>query len=170
MPLTVVLAIYKPLLYTMVSGKSFVSEVPRPLDQYQGSTRPFTTLLLLPSHRPNELYTQFQTLYLHMDLLQDPPDLNHPLNLSNGLFLEAIRHSKHTTRDQRRDVQLLHRKGFTQAQIAAKQDLTVRQVRYAIHHPPTPQKRAGRPGKITPEELAYLIQWIYQSKANRRCR
>ena len=93
-----------------------------------------------------------------MDLLEDPPDLNHPSNSSNGLLLESIRHPKHTSRDQRRDVQLLHREGFSYAQIAAKQGLTKRQVRYVIQHPFTPQKRTDRPDKITVKELEHLIQ------------
>jgi hypothetical protein len=105
-----------------------------------------------------------------MDLLQDPPDLNHPSNTPNGLFLEQIRHSKHTSRDQRRDIQLLYREGFTPAQIAQKQGCTARQVEYAIAHPATPKKRSGRPGKMTEGEILYLIKWICKSKENRRCR
>jgi transposase len=105
-----------------------------------------------------------------MDLLQDPPDLNHPSNSPNGLFLEQIRHSKYTSRDQRRDIQLLHREGFTIAQIAEKQACITRQVQYAITHPATPRKRPRRPQKMTEEELQYLIEWICASKENRRCR
>lgn len=104
-----------------------------------------------------------------MDLLQDPSDLNHSSSSENGLFLEGIHHSKHTSRDQRRDVHVLHKNGFTQKQIAEHLGLTDRQVRYAIHQPATPKKRAGRPGKLTPVEVEMLIQWICASKANRRC-
>ena len=43
-----------------------------------------------------------------MDLLEDPPDQNHPLNTPDGLFFEAIHHSKYTVRDQRRYVKLLY--------------------------------------------------------------
>ena len=93
-----------------------------------------------------------------MDLLEDPLDLNHPSNSQNGLFLKAIRHFKHTTRDQRRDVQILHQEDFLNAQIAQKQGLTDRQVQYAIQHPATPQKCSERPQKITEDELEYLIQ------------
>jgi transposase len=105
-----------------------------------------------------------------MDLLQDPLDLNHPSSSPNGLFLKQIRHTKHTSRDQRRDIQLLYQEGFTIAQIAEKQACTTRQVQYAIKHPSTPQKRSGRPQKMTEEELQYLIEWICASKQNRRCR
>ena len=106
----------------------------------------------------------------YIDLLEDPPDRNHPSNTSNGLFLETIRHSKYATRDQRRDIKLLYDEGHTIAQIAQKQDLTERQVHYALHHPATPQKRKGRPQKVTPEEPEHLINWICSSKTNRRCR
>jgi hypothetical protein len=103
-----------------------------------------------------------------MDLLQDPSDLNHPSNSPDGLFLEQIRHSKHTSRDQRQDIQLLHREGFTIAQIVEKQACTTRQVQYTITHPATPRKRPGRPQKMTEEELQYLIKWIYVLKENQR--
>ena len=92
-----------------------------------------------------------------MNLLEDPPDLNHPLNSSNDLLLESIRHFKHTNRDQYRDVQLLHREGFSYAQIVVKQSLIKRQVRYAIQHSSTSQKHTDRPDKITAEELEHLI-------------
>jgi transposase len=105
-----------------------------------------------------------------MDLIEDPPDLNHASNTPNGLFLEAIHHSKHNSRDQRRDIQLLHREGYTLNQIAQKEGLTRRQVQYAVKHPATPRKRSGRPLKMTAEELEYLIDWICSLKANRRCR
>lgn len=105
-----------------------------------------------------------------MDLLEDPPDRNHPSNTPNSLFLEAIRHSKYTTRDQRRDIKLLYDEGHTIAQIAQKQGVTERQVHYVLHHPATSQKRQGRSQKITSQELEYLINWICTSKANRRCR
>lgn len=105
-----------------------------------------------------------------MDLLQDPTDLNHSSNSEGGLFLEGIRHAKHTTRDQRRDVHILHRNGFSRPQIAVQLGLTEGQVRYAINQPPTPKKKTGRHSKITPEELEYLIEWICATKENRRCR
>ena len=50
------------------------------------------------------LFVRFLSSTLIMDLLNDPADLNHPLNTLNGLFVEAIRHLKHTNRDQRRNV------------------------------------------------------------------
>ena len=59
-----------------------------------------------------------------MDLLQDPSNLNHSSNSLNDLFLESIRHLKHTSRDQRRDVHLLHREDFSVIQITIKQDPT----------------------------------------------
>jgi transposase len=93
-----------------------------------------------------------------MDLVQDPPDLNHPLNSPNGLFLKQVRHLKHTSRDQRRDIQLLYREGFTIAQIAKKEGFTTQQVQYAVRHCSTPQKRSGRPQKMTEEKLQYLIK------------
>lgn len=105
-----------------------------------------------------------------MDVVDDPHDLNHPSNPPNDLFLESIRRSKNTSRDQRRDVQILHREDLNVAQIAEKQELTERHVRYAIHHPATPRKRPGRPPKATPEELEYLIELICAPKPNRRCR
>lgn len=105
-----------------------------------------------------------------MDLLDDSTDLNYSSDSEGGLFLEEIRHSKHTTHDQRRDIHLLYKNGFTQKQIASQLRLTERQVGYAIHHSPTPKKKTGRHTKITSEELEYLIEWVCATKANRRCR
>ena len=85
-----------------------------------------------------------------MDIPQDLPDLNHPSNTPAAAFLESVRATKHTTRDQRRDVQILHSNNFGITQIARQLNLTPRQVRYAIQHPPTPKKRTGRPQKVTP--------------------
>jgi transposase len=113
--------------------------------------------------------TNSTSLLLTMDLLQDPPDLIHSSNSENGLFLEGIHHSIPTTRDQRRDVQILYKNGWKHKQIAAQLGLTENQVKYAFHQPATPQKRKGRPGKLTPIEVENLIQWICASKANRRC-
>ena len=105
-----------------------------------------------------------------MDIPQELPDLNHPSNTSAAALLESVCATKHTTRDQRRDVQILHSNGFQATKIAKQLNLTPRQVRYAIQHPPTPKKRTGRPQKATSQEVEYLIQWICASKENRRCR
>jgi len=70
------------------------------------------------------LFVRFLSSTLIMNLLNDSADLNHPSNTPNGLFVEAIRHLKHTNRDQRRNVQILHREGFSIAQIAEKEGLT----------------------------------------------
>ena len=59
---------------------------------------------------------------------------------------------------------ILHKNGLSNAQIAAQLNLTIWQVRYAIHHPATPKKHSGRPDKITQIKLDYLIEWVATSQ------
>jgi Transposase len=76
--------------------------------------------------------------------------------------------SHQTTRDQRLQVQILREIGWTYGQICNKLQLTHNQVRYAISHRLTPQKRSGRPSKLTQEEVDHIISWVCASKAHRR--
>lgn len=57
--------------------------------------------------------------------------------------------SNETTRDQRIQVQTLRDIGFTYDQIHQQLGLTLHQIAYAINHQVTPQKRKGRPSKLT---------------------
>ena len=76
---------------------------------------------------------------------------------------------KRLTRDQRRDVQLLRSIGWTYDAIATHLDVTKRAVRYAAKTQPTPQhNKAGRPPKLTEEQIDDLIAWISSSARNRR--
>jgi hypothetical protein len=75
---------------------------------------------------------------------------------------------KHSTRDQRRDVQVLRQAGNTHQQIADQTGLSLRQVSYALSHPPTPSKRSGRPSKLTEVQVIELIEYIESSKGGRQ--
>ncbi len=76
--------------------------------------------------------------------------------------------SNYTIRDQRLQTQTLHEVGFTCNQIREQLGLTLNQVRYAVSHRLTPQKRKGRPSKLTQEEVDEIIAWICTLKTNRR--
>ncbi|EHK19109.1 uncharacterized protein TRIVIDRAFT_193599 [Trichoderma virens Gv29-8] len=73
-----------------------------------------------------------------------------------------------TTRDQRRDIKLMYRLGYTQNAIGLGLQLSEDQVRYAISHDETPTKRSGRPSKLNQDQLEELEAFVTASKANRR--
>lgn len=73
-------------------------------------------------------------------------------------------------RDTRRDILLLRKRGDTYAQIARFLGVTERAVQYTCTtKSATPQhQRAGRPAKLTSEEVDSLIQFVNSSKRTRR--
>jgi hypothetical protein len=82
--------------------------------------------------------------------------------------VRAIR-SKHTTRDQRLQIQTLHDAGLTYEQIRKHiSDVSLHQIGYAVANRITPKKRSGRPTFLTQEEIAMIIEWVCASKQNRR--
>ncbi len=59
--------------------------------------------------------------------------------------------------------------GLKYAEIAEELGITIRQVQYANTHRLTPQRRKrGRHGKLRPEQIEYLVEWVCSSKENRR--
>jgi transposase len=76
----------------------------------------------------------------------------------------------YTTRDQRLQAITLDRTGMTARQIARELNITRRQVQYAKDHPPTPEKRSGRPSVLTSEEVDEIEAWVCSSKEARRTR
>jgi transposase len=74
----------------------------------------------------------------------------------------------HLVRDQRLKVKALHAVGHSQREISKKLEISRNKVRTAIHGPPTPGKRCGRPSTITDEEKTRIIEWVCSSKQARR--
>jgi hypothetical protein len=74
------------------------------------------------------------------------------------------------TRDDRLRVQTLYfDAGFTYDQIVLQTNLTPGQVRYALDHRLTPQKkRSGRKVLLNTPQRKRLIKWVTASKTNRR--
>ena len=74
------------------------------------------------------------------------------------------------TRDQRRDILLLRRRGETYEEIAQFLGVTVRAVQYTCNRQKaTPQHhKAGRPAKLTSQEVDSLIAFIKSLKRTRR--
>ncbi|PNP43952.1 hypothetical protein TGAMA5MH_04237 [Trichoderma gamsii] len=71
-----------------------------------------------------------------------------------------------TTRDQRRDAQLMRRLGYTHAAISAELNLSLSQVQYALSHTDTPIIRPGRPSKLTEAQVQELKAFMEASKEN----
>ncbi|KAK1246532.1 hypothetical protein MKX08_000334 [Trichoderma sp. CBMAI-0020] len=71
-----------------------------------------------------------------------------------------------TTRDQRRDAQLMRRLGYTHAAISAELNLSLSQVQYALSHTDTPITRPGRPSKLTEAQVQELKAFMEASKEN----
>ncbi|KAM0519587.1 hypothetical protein ACHAPE_003766 [Trichoderma viride] len=71
-----------------------------------------------------------------------------------------------TTRDQRRDAQLMRRLGYTHAAISAELSLSLSQVQYALSHTETPIIRPGRPSKLTEAQVQELKAFMEASKEN----
>lgn len=71
-----------------------------------------------------------------------------------------------TTRDQRRDAQLMRRLGYTHAAISAELNLSLSQVQYALSHTETPITRPGRPSKLTEAQVEELKAFMAASKEN----
>jgi transposase len=95
-------------------------------------------------------------------------DLANILNRPSTPSITPPPPSNYTTRDQRLQAQTLREIGFTYHQIQEQLGLTLDQVRYAVHHRLTPQKRKGRPSKLNQEEVDEIIAWVCASKTNRR--
>ncbi|RFU82042.1 hypothetical protein TARUN_122 [Trichoderma arundinaceum] len=71
-----------------------------------------------------------------------------------------------TTRDQRRDAQLMRRLGYTHAAISAELNLSLSQVQYALSHTETPITRPGRPSKLSEAQIQELKAFMAASKEN----
>ena len=77
---------------------------------------------------------------------------------------------KQANRDERLRIQTLYFDAeLTEEQIATKLHLTRAQVRYAIDHRLTPQRKArGRKALLDTPHRKRLIEWVTTSEANRR--
>ena len=75
--------------------------------------------------------------------------------------------ASHLTRDQRRDIQLLHSIGWSYSQIHRQTQATLSQIRTAIVKA-TPQKRSGRPPILTQAQVEELVEFVCASSINRR--
>ncbi|PTB65674.1 hypothetical protein BBK36DRAFT_1092939, partial [Trichoderma citrinoviride] len=73
-----------------------------------------------------------------------------------------------TTRDQRRDAQLMRRLGYTQSAISRELGLSLGQVQYALSHAETPITRPGRPSKLSEAQVEELKAFMAASPANER--
>ncbi|KAK1246033.1 hypothetical protein MKX07_005102 [Trichoderma sp. CBMAI-0711] len=73
-----------------------------------------------------------------------------------------------TTRDQRRDCQLMRRLGYTQSAISRELGLSLGQVQYALSHAETPITRPGRPSKLSEAQVEELKAFMAASPANER--
>jgi transposase len=71
------------------------------------------------------------------------------------------------TRDQRRDIRLLHSIGWSYSKIRIHTKATIKQIRTALVRG-TPQKRSGRPPILTQAQIEELIEFISASTINRR--
>jgi hypothetical protein len=74
------------------------------------------------------------------------------------------------SRDQKRDVQLLHSIGWSYSQIYKQTGFTVRQIYNACKAGgrPTPQKSTGRPPILTQAQVEELVEFVCASSKNRR--
>ena len=73
----------------------------------------------------------------------------------------------HLTRDQRRDIQLLHSIGWSYSQIHRQTKATLNQIRTTIVKA-TPRKRSGRPPLLTQSQVEELVEFVCASSTNRR--
>ena len=94
------------------------------------------------------------------DITQDdPPQTPPPLN----------RGTTQLSRDQRRDILLMHNLKKDDEEIATYLNITLRQVTYTLQtQKATPRKRSGRPGILTPDQIDVLISYVTSSKKTRR--
>jgi hypothetical protein len=85
------------------------------------------------------------------------------------LHVPTPKQTHELTRDQRLRVQtLFNDANFTVSQIALQTGYTPRQIRYALEHRLTPQKRkTGRKGLLNTLQRKRLIQWVTASQENR---
>jgi hypothetical protein len=76
----------------------------------------------------------------------------------------------HLTRDDRHRVQtLFFHAGWTKSQIALQLNLTERQIKYALSHQVTPQKKhSGGRTFLGPLERKQLVDWVCTSAKNIR--
>ncbi|CZT48741.1 uncharacterized protein RSE6_09487 [Rhynchosporium secalis] len=88
---------------------------------------------------------------------------------------EALNRPKYTkapelTRDQRRDITLLHSIGWSYSQISSYLPFTptIRQINYTINTRATPKKKPGRPPILTQAQVEELVEFVCASKQNRR--
>jgi hypothetical protein len=77
------------------------------------------------------------------------------------------RHS-YSSRDKRRDIQMLRSVGWSFAAIASQCDVIERQVQYACAHPATLQKRRGRPSTTTEEYDEQIEAIVTHDSAGRQ--
>lgn len=80
--------------------------------------------------------------------------------------------ASHSTRDQRRDIRLLHDIGWSYKQISEQLDFhpTFRQIKYAVKDPvrATPKKKTGRNPVLTQAQVEDLVFFVCASAQNRR--
>jgi hypothetical protein len=75
----------------------------------------------------------------------------------------------HLTRDQRRDIRLMHDLHHSDAEIIQRFTITQRQLDYTIQAArPTPRKPPGRRGKLKDPEIDILIAYMTSSAHTRR--
>ena len=72
------------------------------------------------------------------------------------------------SRDQRRDVRILHSIGWSYSQIHRQTGYTLRQIGFAYRTQATPTKRSGRPPVLTQAQIEELVEFVCASAINRR--
>jgi transposase len=72
------------------------------------------------------------------------------------------------TRDKRLQVKALHSAGYSQREIAKQLEIGRHAVRTAIHSPPIPRKRCGRPSSLDDDQKRMIIDWVCSLKECRR--
>lgn len=77
--------------------------------------------------------------------------------------------TSHLTRDQRRDVCLMHDLQHNDTEIIQRFAITQRQLDYTIQASrPTPRKPPGRPGRLKEPEIDFLVAYMISSSHTRR--
>ena len=101
----------------------------------------------------------------------DIPTILRPITpLGTSIPHPPIRRSKasNLSRDQRRDVQLLHIIGWSYTQIEKHIGYTYSQIGNAYRLRATPKKKSGRPPILSPAQVEELVEFVCASAKNRR--
>ena len=120
------------------------------------------------------MYLYLVKMSAFLDLVLDPP--TYIPTLASIAPLGPIPHpplrkpkAPELTRDQRRDVLLLHSIGWSYSQIHKHTAYSIDQIGRACRADrPTPRKRSGRPPLLTQAQVEELVEFVCASAPNRR--